>query len=62
MSAILGTFADARAVKGRSVFQIIVEVPLENADKALQALGGWPQPATERWVGVALVGAIAPVH
>lgn len=52
--AVLGTFSDAKAIKGRSVFQIIIELPIEQADKALKLLGGWPQPAESRWVGVAL--------
>lgn len=54
MSAVLGTFSEVRFVKTRSVIQIIVEVPIENADEAMKALGGFPQPASERWVGVAL--------
>lgn len=53
-NAILATFSDAKAIKGRSVFQIVLEIPIEEADKALKILGGWPQPAESRWVGVAL--------
>ena len=52
--AVLGTFSEVKILKTRSVLQIIVEVPIENADEALKALGGVPQPGTERWVGVAL--------
>jgi hypothetical protein len=40
-------------VKSRGVLQLVIEVPLENADAALATLGGVPQPAAERWVGVA---------
>ena len=35
---------------------MILEVPIEQADAALAALGGVPQPASERWVGIALIG------
>ncbi len=52
--AVLGTFSEVKILKTRSVLQIIVEVPIENADEALKVLGGVPQPGTERWVGVAL--------
>ena len=53
MSAVEATFVDLRTVKSRSVMQLIFEVPLERADSALQALGGIPQPGTDRWVGIA---------
>jgi hypothetical protein len=48
-----GTFADFRLIKGRKTAQIIIEVPIEQADQALAALGGLPQPATEAWVAIA---------
>jgi hypothetical protein len=48
-----GTFADFRLIKGRKVCQIVIEVPIEQADQALAALGGLPQPATEAWVAIA---------
>jgi hypothetical protein len=48
-----GTFADFRLIKGRKCAQIVVEVPIEQADQALSALGGLPQPATEAWVAIA---------
>jgi hypothetical protein len=53
MTAIEATFVDLRTVKTRAVLQIILELPLERADEALQALGGIPQPGTDRWVGIA---------
>lgn len=49
------TFSDFRLVKGRKVCQIVLEVPIEGADKALSVLGGLPNPAEERWVGVARI-------
>jgi predicted metalloenzyme YecM len=48
-----GTFADFRLIKGRKVCQIVIEVPIEQADQAVAALGGLPQPATEAWVAIA---------
>jgi predicted metalloenzyme YecM len=48
-----GTFADFRLIKGRKVCQIVIEVPIEQADQAIAALGGLPQPATEAWVAIA---------
>lgn len=52
-AAISGTFADFRMVKGRKVCQLVVEVPIEQADAALRALGGVPQPHVDRWVAIA---------
>ena len=54
-AAILGTFADFKVVKTRSTAQFVIEVPLHEADAALKALGGVPQPGIERWVGIARV-------
>lgn len=48
-----GCFSDFRLIKGRKVCQIVVEVPIEQADQALAALGGLPQPAAETWVALA---------
>jgi hypothetical protein len=54
-SAVAATFSDVRIVKGRGVLQLVMEIPLEAADAALRALGGIPTPASERWVGLALL-------
>lgn len=53
LAAISGTFADFKIVRGRKCAQLVIEVPLEQADAALNALGGLPNPAMERWVAVA---------
>jgi hypothetical protein len=58
-AAIRGTFADFRLIKGRKVAQLVVELPIEEADAALATLGGLPQPATERWVAVARLNGSA---
>ena len=52
-AAFQGTFSDFKLIRGRKCAQIVIEVPLEQADAALQALGGLPNPADERWVAVA---------
>lgn len=52
MTPICATFSDFRLVKGRKVCQLVCEVPLEQADAALAALGGIPNPHAERWVGI----------
>jgi hypothetical protein len=52
-AATQATFSDFRIVKGRKVAQLVFELPLEGADAALAALGGLPQPATERWFAIA---------
>lgn len=52
-AAIKGTFADFRLIKGRKVAQLVIELPIEEADAALATLGGLPQPAAERWVAIA---------
>jgi hypothetical protein len=52
-AAIRGTFADFRLIKSRKVAQLVVELPIEEADAALVTLGGLPQPAAERWVALA---------
>jgi hypothetical protein len=53
-TAILtGCFADFKLVKTRSVAQIVVEVSIEEADRALTLLGGLPRPGHEQHVAVA---------
>jgi hypothetical protein len=55
LSVITGTFAHANAIKTRSTFQLIIEIPIEGADAALTRLGGWPQPGKEKAVAIALL-------
>lgn len=52
-AAIAGTFADFKLIKTRSACQLVIEVAIENADAALSALGGVPQPGQEKPVAVA---------
>jgi hypothetical protein len=51
--ATKGTFADFRIIKTRKCAQLVIEVPIEEADAALSALGGLPRSDCERWVAVA---------
>lgn len=59
MAAFRAVYADWKLVKTRQTVQIIFEVPLHEADKAYDVLGGMPAPAAERWFGIA---ALATEH
>ena len=48
-----GTYADFKVIKTRKVAQIVVEVPIEAANDALEALGGVPRSDKEVWLAVA---------
>ena len=52
-AATSGTFSEVVFVKTRSVCKLVIEVPIEQADMALKALGGVPQPGKEVHVAVA---------
>lgn len=52
-AAIRATFSDFRTVRSRKSAQLILEIPIEAATAALNALGGVPNPAEEVWVAVA---------
>ncbi len=51
--AIRAAFSDMKIVKTRQVVQLILEVPLADFDAAYEVLGGLPNPANERWFGIA---------
>lgn len=51
------TYSDFRTIKGRKVVQIVLEVPVEAGNHALDCLGGVPRPDQEVWVAVARLGA-----
>jgi hypothetical protein len=57
MEAHLGAFkavyADWKLIKTRSTLQIVLEVPVNESDKAYRVLGGMPDPSTSVWVAVA---------
>lgn len=49
---IYGTFADLKSVKTRSVVQMVIEIPIEQAERVVSAFG-FPQPGAEIAVAVA---------
>lgn len=53
MSAVAGTFVKFDAVPTRKVVRITIEAPIEQADDILRRLGGYPDPANAKWVGIA---------
>ncbi len=53
MNAVAGTFVKFDAVPTRKVVRLHIECPIEQADKVLAALGGYPDPANAKWVGIA---------
>jgi hypothetical protein len=46
-------YTDWTLIKGRKVVRVGLEIPIEQADLAYQALGGMPNPAESAWVAVA---------
>jgi hypothetical protein len=61
-AAFRATYADWKLIKTRSVVQVVLEVPLEQADAAYQVLGGMPDPGAERWCAIARLGGNEPVE
>lgn len=51
-SVLAATFSDFRLVRGRKVAQLILEIPIEQAEAALHLIG-MPMPDCERWVAIA---------
>lgn len=51
-AAFRATYSDLRFVKSRKVAQVIVELPIEDAGRFVEAFGA-PNPATETWVAIA---------
>lgn len=52
-AAFRATYSDFRLIKGRKVVQFVFEVPIEESNKAFQALGGMPDPGSSVWCAVA---------
>jgi hypothetical protein len=53
--AFRGVYADWKLVKTRGVVQVVLELPIEDADAAYEVLGGMPVAAKERWFAVAAI-------
>lgn len=58
-AAIKGTFADFKIIRTRKLVQIIVELPIEQADEALRVLGGLPRPDQDQWLALARLNGVA---
>lgn len=54
-AAFQGAYADWKLVKTRGVVQVVIEVPLADADAAYEVLGGMPVAGKERWFGIAAI-------
>lgn len=54
-AAFRASYADLKVIKTRKCVQIIFEVPTEHFDAAYEVLGGLPNPAAERWFGIAAI-------
>lgn len=52
MSAFAGTYSDLRFIKSRKVAQVVIEMPIEDANRFLSAFGA-PDPANEVWCAIA---------
>ena len=52
-AAFQATYADFKLIKTRGVVSISFELPVEQAQAALDVLGGMPLAATEVWCGIA---------
>ncbi len=61
-AAFKATYSDWKLIKTRSVVQVVLEIPLEQADAAYQVLGGMPTPGAERWCAVARLNGNEPVE
>lgn len=53
MTAFRATYSDWKLVKTRAVVQVVMEIPLADADAAYEVLGGMPVHGKERWFGIA---------
>lgn len=52
-AAFQACFSDWKLIKGRKVVQVVLEIPIELADQAYNALGGMPDPGKSVWCAVA---------
>ena len=52
--AFSGTYADMKLIKTRSVLAVVIEIPIEQADKFISSFGV-PQPGAEKPVALALL-------
>jgi len=50
--AFAGAYSDLRFIKSRKVAQVVIELPIEQANRFLAAFGA-PDPTSEVWVAIA---------
>lgn len=55
MKAVAGQFVKLDSVPTRKVVRVVLEMPIEAANDVLRELGGYPDAANAKWVGVALL-------
>ncbi len=60
-SAFRATYADFKLIKTRGVVSVSFELPVEQAQAALDVLGGMPIAATEVWCAVARLETKTPL-
>jgi hypothetical protein len=58
-TAFKATYSDWKLIKTRGVVQVVMEVPLADADAAYDVLGGMPIHGKERWFGIAALKSTA---
>jgi hypothetical protein len=56
-AAFRAVYADWKLIKTRGQVQIVLELPIEQADAAYEVLGGMPQPSKERWFAIAALSS-----
>jgi hypothetical protein len=52
-AAFRACYSDWKLIRTRKCVQLVFEVPLEESNKAYEALGGMPNPGEESWVAIA---------
>lgn len=55
LAAFRAVYADWKLIKTRGQVQIVLELPIEQADAAYEVLGGMPVAGKERWFGIAAI-------
>jgi len=54
-AAFRAVYADWKLIKTRGMIQVVLELPVEQADAAYEVLGGMPVAGKERWFGIAAI-------
>ena len=54
-AAFRAVYANWKLIKTRGMIQVVLELPVEQADAAYEVLGGMPVAGKERWFGIAAI-------